>query len=391
MFDIENTASTAESRPLRRLTVLVWILVIAILVAFGYFASSLCITFLLSGFLAILLDPIPTALERAYLPRTISSAVVVLTGIAAISLLAYTSYSKGSALVDSIPEYATEVRGIIAPVTRGIERVRKSAGSLAPVEPSKKVPEVRINEAPNWPSYLVRGVSSVWGAVIIACVVPFLTFFMLVRKDHIYAWLSNTFGKTVEVPRFVNGLTQMVRGFVLGNLVIGSAMAAVIAAQLALFHMQGATIIGAVSGFLNLIPFVGAVLAVLLPLTAGTTQFHTAGPFVAICVTVPLLHLISANLLVPRWIGKRVNVGPVAATAGLLFWGWLWGVMGVILGVPLTALVKLIADCHPALAPISNLLAETPRAVPSWSSAAPAAMTRVIPYFRRRISPPEKD
>jgi AI-2 transport protein TqsA len=54
-----------------------------------------------------------------------------------------------------------------------------------------------------------------------------------------------------------------------------------------------------------------------------------------------------------------MNIGPVAATAGILFWGWLWGFMGVLLAVPLTRVVKLIADCHPALLHLSNMLGKS--------------------------------
>jgi predicted PurR-regulated permease PerM len=58
-------------------------------------------------------------------------------------------------------------------------------------------------------------------------------------------------------------------------------------------------------------------------------------------------------------VGSRINIGPVAATAGILFWGWLWGVVGVILAIPLTGTVKLIADCHPSLKYLSNMLGES--------------------------------
>jgi predicted PurR-regulated permease PerM len=387
---LDSSAVGPKPRPFRKLTAFLWIIVIAILVAFGYFASSLCITFLLAGFLAILLDPIPTALESWRVPRTMSSALVVLSGMAVMGLLLYAFYGKASSFVDDMPQYASRVRDAITPVSRNIERMQRSAGTLAAAEPTKKVPEVRINQPPNWPSYLVRGVSSVWGAVIIAGVVPFLTFFMLVRKAHIYSWLLNAFGQRADIPRFVGRLTQMVRGFVTGNVIIGSVMAGMTVAVLVGLHMPGAVPLGIASGFLSLVPFVGGILALLLPLMAATLQFSTPGPFILICLTVGLLHLVSANLLIPKWIGARVNIGPVAATVGLLFWGWLWGVMGILLAVPLTAFMKLAADCHPSLIHVSNLLAETPHPVATRAYGVPISLARAIPFFRRRLRPSDK-
>ena len=71
--------------------------------------------------------------------------------------------------------------------------------------------------------------------------------------------------------------------------------------------------------------------------------------------------VLDANVLIPKFIGSRVEIGPVAATVGILFWGWLWGVLGLLLAVPLTAFVKIVADSHPSLIHLSNLLAVTPR------------------------------
>jgi predicted PurR-regulated permease PerM len=381
---LDSPGGKPQPRTLHRGVALLWVIVIAIILGFCFFASSLCITFLLASFLAILVDPIPTYLERWHLPRLLSTALLVVSGVLLVAVSIYTSYGKAYVLIDSIPQYASRIRQAVEPLSRNIEKVQKSAGSLTPGSSPKRIQEVRINEPPNWPSYLVRGVGSVWGAVIIGGVVPFLMFFMLVRKAHLYSWLANAFGSTIDVPLFVTRVTQMVRGFVVGNVVVGIVMAAVTVAVLFSLKMQGALALGVASGILNLVPFVGVVLAALLPLLAATLQFQTASPFLIIFLTVISLHLISANLLIPKFIGSRVNIGPVAATMGMLFWGWLWGVVGLLLAVPLTAFVKLVADCHPSLIHISNLLAETPRPVPAWLNTGQATVTRAIPFLRKR-------
>jgi predicted PurR-regulated permease PerM len=320
---LDSPPVESPSGPLRRLIGLLWVVVIAIVLAFGYFASSLCITFLLAGFLAVLTDPIPTALERWHVARSLSSALLVMSGVVGAGVLVYGSYGKASELIDRIPEYAARIHDGIRPLSQNIEKMQKGAGSLSPDPSPKKIPEVRISQGPNWPSYLIRGVGSVWGAVIIACVVPFLMFFMLVRKAQISLWLSNTFGESVDIPQFIEGLIQMVRGFILGNVIIGSIMAGITVAVLLGLKMQGAVALGIASGVLNLVPFAGALLAAVLPLMAATLQFYGAGPFIIIPLTTISLHLISATFLIPKLIGSRVNIGPVAATMGLLFWGWL--------------------------------------------------------------------
>jgi predicted PurR-regulated permease PerM len=387
----DNVQPESQPRPLVRVVALLWVVVIAIIVAFGFFASSLCITFLLAGFLAILLDPIPSYFQRLHVPRLLSTAVLIISGVLLVTLLIYVSYNRATAMIDDMPEYADRIRDAVKPLTQSIEKVQKSAGSITAAAPSKRVQEVRVSESPAWPSYLIRGVGSAWGAVIVGGLVPFLMFFMLVRKSHLYDWLANAFGEKMDVPQFTSRLTKMVRGFALGNLIIGATMAAITVAVFYQLKLQGAVPLGIASGFLNLVPFIGAVLAAALPLLAATLQYDTAGPYLIILLTVFALHLASSNFLVPKFIGSRVNIGPVAATMGILFWGWMWGVMGILLAVPLTAFVKLVADCHPSLIHISNLLAETPRPVPNWAQASQAKVTQAIPFLRKRVRADGKD
>jgi predicted PurR-regulated permease PerM len=385
-----NPTESPHSRPLARVTSLIWIVVIAIVLAFAFFASSLCITLLLAAFLAILADPVVTRLERLHFPRTLAAASVVLVGVLFVALVGYASYGRATSFVDSLPEYTGKIRSAMRPLIQRAEKVQESAGRLNPVAPKQKAPVVRVNETPSWPAYLVRGVGSAAGAIIIAAAVPFLMFFMLIRKDHIYWWLSTTFGRSTDVPRFVDRVNHMVRGYVVGNVLVGGILATATVAVLLGIGMDGAVTVGIASGLLNLIPYLGVILAAGVPLLAATLQFSSAGPFVVIAVTAVSLHLIAANLLTPKVIASRVNVDPVAATVGMLFWGWLWGAVGLLMAVPLTALVKLVTDCHPSLIHISNLLAENPRRVPRWAQVGRGTFTRAIPFFRGRFHSEKK-
>ncbi|GAC1701633.1 MAG: AI-2E family transporter [Candidatus Acidiferrum sp.] len=368
---------------------LLWVMVGATALVFGYFASSVCITLVLAAMLTILIDPIVTRLERFfYIPRPLTAALIIGLGMVAVGMLGYASYSKGSILIERVPQYAWRVREAVKPLSRKIEKVQETAGSLNPDVPPKKVAEVKISEAGSWPSYLVRGAGSVWGVIIIAGVVPFLTFFMLVRKKQIIAGLTAAVSDEINISKFLRNLSLMVRGFVMGNLIIGVAMALVTAAVLWKVHVEGAIIIGIASGFLNIIPFLGALLAAAIPMLAVLLQFGNKGPFIAIGLTVLALHLISTNFLIPKLVGSRVNIGPVAATIGMLFWGWLWGAMGLLLAIPLTACVKLVADAHPSLIRISNLLAESPRPFLHWARRTESEVRFPTPFFRKER--PEK-
>jgi predicted PurR-regulated permease PerM len=315
----------------------------------------------------------------------VAAAGIVLAGMGLIGLLGYVLYGKAITCAEELPAYTSKIQQTIEPISRKIQDFQQNAGNLTnDVHPTKKVPEVRLQESPTWPAYMVRGVGSVWGALIIAGVVPFLTFFMLCTKDQMAIRMNGLFSSRIDTARFITSLNQMIRGFVAGNFIVGSVMAVVTTLMLWGIGMKGAIPLGIASGLLNLLPFLGLIASLALPLAAALLQFNTPGPYIVITLTILLLHVVSANLLIPKFIATRVSIGPVAATVGILFWGWLWGVMGLLLAVPLTAFVKLVADLHPSLCHVSNMLALTPRPIPRWVRYSETALERAIPYLRGR-------
>ena len=331
------------------------------LIAFCFFASSICIAVVLAAFLAILIEPGVRILEKFWIPRFFGATMIVVLGVLVAALIIYQSYGKLNEFFDEVPMYMSRIDEAISPISSKIERVQDSAGKLEQQTSPKKVPEVRVHDSTAWASYLVRGVGSVWGAVIIAGIVPFLVVFMLLSRDKIFFCLKSMLASTADLDRIVVRLTTMVRSYAAGNLVIGAVLSAVSMLVFWAVGLAPAGMLGIISGLLNLIPFLGLILALAVPLAAGMLQLHGATPFIIISVTVIALHLIAANLLIPRFVGSRLDVGPVAATIGLLFWGWLWGVAGILLAVPLTAFIKLLADSEPSLAHLSNLLAREPQ------------------------------
>jgi predicted PurR-regulated permease PerM len=358
---MKSSLLTAGPQVFDRIAKLLWVIVLALAMAFCFLASSFCITLVLATFLSILIDPLVSLLERWHISRSVSSALLILAGMAGLGLAAYGSYNRVSTFVEDFPSYADRVREIVAPLNHKIEQVEESAKRLNP-EPGKKVTEVKVRQPPTWPSYLVRGFGSVSSAILILGVVPFLTFFMLVRKDKWYQTMAQLLGPKNDPLEFSNSLATMVRRFMIGNLAAGLFMATVTVALLWALKIQGALILGVVSGLLNLIPFLGAMLATLVPVTAGLIQTAPVSTLLIISFAVISVHIVSSNYIFPRLIGSRMNIGPVAATAGILFWGWLWGPMGVLLSIPLTGAVKLIADCHSSLIHLSNMLGESPEA-----------------------------
>src|ERR1700723_686270 len=197
---IRATSNLLQVRLLRRISWFLGTIVIGLLMAFCFFASSFCITLLLAAFLAILVDPLVTYLESWHVPRSASAGIIILAGMLFSCFLTYASYNRISDIVETMPQYALRIRDVIKPLNQKIAKVQETAGSLNPEVPAKKIAEVKIKEPPSWPSYMIRGVGPVWGAIIIIGVVPFLMFFNLMRKEQMKQRLTNSLGTTIDVP-----------------------------------------------------------------------------------------------------------------------------------------------------------------------------------------------
>ena len=245
---VPPSSISSSDKLLSRIAILIFILVAGLLTVFGYYASSICITVVLAGFLAILFDPLVVKLEILHIPRSVAAAGIVLAGIGLIGLLGYALYGRAMIFAEEVPVYASTIQQTIAPISRRIQSFQQSAGNLTnDVHPTKKVPEVRLQESPTWPDYLVRGVGSVWGALIIAGVVPFLTFFMLCTKDQMAVRTNGLFNSRIDAARFITNLNQMIHGFVAGNLIVGSVMALATTLVLWGVGVKGAVPLGTVN------------------------------------------------------------------------------------------------------------------------------------------------
>src|SRR5580700_4059189 len=116
---------------LRRIAILLFVLVAGLLTVFGYYASSICITVVVAGFLAALFDPVVVALEKLHLPRGVAAAAIVLAGMGLIGLLGYVLYGRAMSFAEELPVYTSTIQQTIAPITDRIQNFQQSAGNLA--------------------------------------------------------------------------------------------------------------------------------------------------------------------------------------------------------------------------------------------------------------------
>jgi predicted PurR-regulated permease PerM len=338
MFDLKPSGSTSAS------STSLGIISACLLIAGLYYASSVVSTLVLAIFIAFVLDPGVRGLERLRVPRWLASLAVVLLGVAVVYVIVYVVSSRALSLAADLPRLESKLRQVGARFETPFSRLDSTLRQASPAD--QNVPTVRIEQPSPVSQFLWRGIGSVYTFTVTVMFIPFLIFFMLTSKNHLWAATLNLFAldRRQQAEDIIHSIGVMVRQYVLGNVLVAVISALLTTPVFRIIGLPHALILGPLSAILNLIPYIGVALAMLPPLVTGLIAFDSVGPFVAITVTVAVVHLLAANLLTPRFVGRRVNLSALSVTLALMFWGALWGGIGLVLAIPITAAFKAVCD-----------------------------------------------
>jgi predicted PurR-regulated permease PerM len=309
-----------------------------------YVAKAVLILTLVSILIAFMLAPVVEFCLRLRLPRSLGSMFAVLLMCAALYGIFYVSYSQADEFMSELPKYSGQIRNVLSQVRLRAERFRQTTRNVLPEERVEKG-TLTVRQSTSWLDDLPSGAAGATEVVLMAAFIPFLVFFMLSWQDHVRSSTVMLFNLENRNTAYVTlGLiAQMIRGFIVGNVVIGLILGITSTIAFWILGVPYFYVIGMISGVVSLLPYLGIVLAIIPPVVVSM-GFLTVKSFFAIVAVVAISHVIALNLLYPKIIGRRLQLNPLAVTLALLFWGWLWGAMGLILAVPLTAAIKIIFD-----------------------------------------------
>src|SRR5580700_8039309 len=350
-MQIEDVKVTSRSNPSQR------IIAAAIVFAFLYFASDVVVTLLLAVLIAYFLDPVVGVFERMHIPRALGALVVLFAVTAMFAGLGYLIVVRATQFLDDWPRYSAVLRHVTTAFDRQLATVEKGVDAITPAPEKGRTPP-RTVEPPPVREWLVRGVGSLYSILVVATFVPFLVFFMLAAKPRIWRATIELFPEEQQerVRRALDQVSLMLRSFVAGNALVAIILILLSWGFFLWIHLDYPFLLGCVSGLLNLVPYIGAVLAWIPPYLIGLAQWNTVGPYFGVAAALTFLHIVGLNVLMPAIVGRRVHLNALAATAALLFWGWLWGALGLILAIPIMATVKVICDHSEGWEPVGRWL-----------------------------------
>ncbi|OGD25881.1 MAG: hypothetical protein A2V57_06670 [Candidatus Aminicenantes bacterium RBG_19FT_COMBO_65_30] len=310
-------------------------------------ARPVLIPFILAVFLSYIIDPALTFLTGCRCPRPGAILIVLALMFVLLYLLGVLFYSSGKAFVAELPKYQDRFGDLARLLEKGLGPFKVDLSSALGKLDIEKIGTVILS----WLGPFV----SLLGELLL--VFLFLVF-IVAGRGRAGTKISKALGDG-RADR-VRGVLEAINGQVRKYLVIKTAISLgnglMVWIVLTLFGVDFAALFGLLAFFLNFIPNVGSLIATALRVGFAFFQFGTFWtPFLVLIVTVGL-DAILGDFLEPKIMGKGLGLSPLLVFFSLLFWGWLWGIPGMILSIPLTAMIKIVCQNIPALRPIAVLM-----------------------------------
>jgi predicted PurR-regulated permease PerM len=327
-----------------------------------FYTLHLAQAFVLPIVLAVLLDfmlsPVVRALKKRRIPEPVGAGLIILGLLGALGAGGWYLAEPAADWIRRVPESTAAVqrklqtmRGSVEQVTKAAEQVEKATEVAA----SEGVRQVEI-KGPSLSNQLFGGTASLLSG---ATVVLFLTYFLLAVGDLFLQKL------VAVLPQFKDKKTAVsiareteaqISVYLFTSTLINVGVGVVTAIAMWLVGMPNAALWGVVAAVLNFVPYVGALVNMVVLALAAFVTFDSVSRALLVPAVFFGINLIEGNLVTPMILGRRMRLNTVALFIGFVFWWYIWGVAGAILAVPMLAALKIICDHIESLAPIGEFL-----------------------------------
>jgi len=332
------------------------LLTLVLVVMMLYYLKVVMVPLFFSIIFAIMLYPVCFRLEKWGVARGLSSFFTVFLGTLVLGFLAYTFFVQLSNFAEQIPQVTARMSTLIDEL-RDFLANKFSMNKLAV---SDKIQEQLAVLQNNGGTMLTNSLSTVSTLLINAFLIPLYVFFLLYYRNFFIEFFYKVFPTSEKeiIDDTILKISEVVKGYLFGQFL--DIMIIGIANSLALYFIGVGypIILGFCISIFCVIPYIGMILgsivALLTALITTTSGWQPATTFIVLWI----IHIIDSNLIAPMVIGKRVSINPLMGIFMLFLFGALWGLPGLFLGFPLTAILKVIFDTVPALKPYGFLLGE---------------------------------
>ena len=338
------------------------------------YAQAVVIPIVLGVLISYALEPLVGRLERLHVARALAAALVLLTVVSAGGVLLYQLRYEATEIIEQLPDAARRLRQIVerdgSQTSEAIEKVQKAATELeraanaaAPEPAARNVQRVQVQQPPIQISqYVMWGSMSLAGAAMQIVLILFLAFFLLASGDLYRRKFVKIVGPSLEKKKvtlqILRDIDYQIERFLIIQVSTSALVGVATWLTLRWIGFEQAALWGLLAGVFNSIPYFGPVLVTTGIGIIGFLQFGEIRPILLAAGSAFVITTLEGILLTPYLSSRAARMNAVAVFVGLLFWGWVWGIWGTLLAVPMLMVVKAVCDRVEDLQPVGELLGE---------------------------------
>jgi predicted PurR-regulated permease PerM len=368
----------------RLLSKLLAVVATVVLITTLYLAKTVVLPLALALLLSFVLAPLVTGLERLRLPRIISIAIVLLTVGTVLGVVGWTVLVQLVEVTDALPAYTNNIHEKLQSFHQSkttsfvraqheLDTLSKQLSDLSSefADGREIIGEPELGSSPAHPVSVrevsgnqgrLDAMSGLLGMVISVVLVAVFTFFMLLKREDLRNRLIQLtgHGRLNLMTQAMDDASHRVSRYLSFQWLVNITFGLIVLLVLHLMHLPHALLFGALAGLLRFIPYIGAPIGALLPTALSVAVFNGWTKTLLILAIFFFMEMVTANLLEPHVYGKHTGLSSLAILVAAIFWGLIWGPIGLILSVPLTVCLVVVGAHAPNLQFLTVLLGDQP-------------------------------
>ena len=303
-----------------------------------------------SLFIAILLNPVCNQLERKNIPKVIAIAIVLLIAILIIAGIMYFLSFEIMGFSDQLPVLKTKFNGMLLHFQTLISQNLKI--------PLQKQEAYLSNAQNDIKPYLATALGNFVGSMAVIFLVPVYTFLLLYYKTLIINFLYEVFAEEnyKDVSIVLTKIKGAIQSYMVGLILEAIIIATLNSTALLILGVKYAILLGIIGAILNVLPFIGGILAIIPPLIIATITKDGYMTQVGILIAYIMIQFTDNHFLIPYIVSSQVKINALISIIVVLLGGAVWGIAGMFLSIPFVGLLKIIFDRIPELTAWGKLL-----------------------------------
>jgi predicted PurR-regulated permease PerM len=317
--------------------------------------KDIIVPIVFSTIIAILLNPIVNFLCRKKVNRTLAIMLSVVAAIALLAVLVYFILSQTVMLGDSLPLFKQKFLVMF----NDCENWVASNFNIKKPKIEAWIKDAKTEGMSNSSNYLGNALMGIGGIMVLLLLIPVYIFMILFYKPLLLEFISQLFknNKTEIVTEVLTETKSLIQSYLVGLLIEAAIVATLNSVGLLVLGIQYAILLGIIGALLNLIPYIGGIVAISLPILIAVA---TESPVYVLWVLILYVsvQLIDNNFIVPKIVASKVRVNALVSIIVVLIGGALWGIAGMFLAIPITAIIKVVFDRITPLKPFGYIIGD---------------------------------